>query len=128
VKAFFGAGALNSLQDARRRIESLNQLYDFVNGFNYRGITINSWQKKTEIGDLLRLLEESRPHSIAEIGTASGGTLFMLTQIAAPDATIVSVDLPGGTLGGLSSSMHTSTHSGEPASIADSDETSSQST
>jgi len=35
-----------------------------------------------------------------EIGTASGGTLFMFTCIAYPDATIISIDLPGGTFGG----------------------------
>jgi hypothetical protein len=46
LKAFFVPGALNSLQDGRRRVESLDQLYDFVDGFNYRGITINSWQKE----------------------------------------------------------------------------------
>ncbi len=105
LKAFFVSGALNALQDGRRRVNSLEQFYDFVNGFNYRGITITSWQKKAEIVSLLRLLEQSPPRRIAEIGTATGGTLFMLTQVAAPDATIVSVDLPGGRLGGASSSV-----------------------
>jgi predicted O-methyltransferase YrrM len=105
LKAFFVPGALNALQDGRRHVRSLEELYDFVIRFNYRGITITSWQKKDEIVGLLRLLEQSRPRRIAEIGTANGGTLFMLTQIAAPDATIVSIDLPGGRLGGASSSM-----------------------
>jgi predicted O-methyltransferase YrrM len=105
LKTLFVPGALNALQDGRQRVHNLEQLYDFVNGFNYRGITITSWQKKTEIVGLLRLLEQSRPRRIAEIGTANGGTLFMLTQIAAPEATIVSIDLPGGRLGGASSSM-----------------------
>jgi hypothetical protein len=104
VKPFFVPGALRKLHDGRRRVDSLSELYEFVNGFNYRGITITSWQKKAEIVDLLRLLERARPRRVAEIGTANGGTLFMLTQIAAPDATIVSVDLPGGKLGGVSSS------------------------
>lgn len=106
VKPFFVPGALRKLHDGRRRVDSLSELYEFVNGFNYRGITITSWQKKAEIVDLLRLLERARPRRVAEIGTANGGTLFMLTQIAAPDATIVSVDLPGGKLGGVSSSRH----------------------
>jgi predicted O-methyltransferase YrrM len=103
LKAFFVSGALNALQEGRRRARTLDELYEFVNGFNYRGITITSWQKKAEIVSLLRLLEQSPPMSIAEIGTATGGTLFMLTQVAAPDATIVSVDLPGGRVGGASS-------------------------
>jgi predicted O-methyltransferase YrrM len=103
LKPFFVPGALRALQDGRQRVRNLEELYEFVNGFNYRGITITSWQKKTEIVSLLRLLEQSRPRRIAEIGTATGGTLFMLTQVAAADATVVSVDLPGGRLGGASS-------------------------
>jgi Methyltransferase domain len=104
-KPLFVSGALKSLQDGRRRVQSLEEFYNFVNGFNYRGITITSWWKKTEIVSLLQLLERSRPRRIAEIGTATGGTRFMLNQVAAPDATIVSVDLPGGRLGGASSSV-----------------------
>jgi cephalosporin hydroxylase len=103
LKPLFVAGALEALKDGRHRVQSPEQLYDFVSTFNYRGITITSWQKKAEIVSLLRLLEKTRPRRIAEIGTAKGGTLFMLTQVAAPDATIVSVDLPGGRLGGASS-------------------------
>jgi hypothetical protein len=101
LKAFFVSGALTALQEGRRRVHTLEELFEFVNGFNYRGITITSWQKKAEIVSLLRFLEQSPPKRIAEIGTATGGTLFMLTQVAAPDATIVSVDLPGGKLGGV---------------------------
>lgn len=106
LKPMFVSGAIRALQAERQRIDSLDQLVDFVKGFNYRGIHIMSWQRKTEILGLLRLLERSRPQRVVEIGTASGGTLFMLTQVAAPDATIVSVDLPGGRLGGGSSSIH----------------------
>jgi cephalosporin hydroxylase len=105
LKPLFVPGALRSVNEGRRQVPNLEHLYDFVNGFNFRGITITSWQKKTEIVSLLRLLEQSPPKSIVEIGTATGGTLFMLTQVAAPDATIVSVDLPRGRLGGASSSV-----------------------
>jgi cephalosporin hydroxylase len=105
LKPLFVPGALGALKDGRRRVQSVEDLYEFVNGFNYRGIAITSWQKEAEIVGLLRLLEQSPPRRIVEIGTATGGTLFMLTQVAAPDATIVSVDLPGGRLGGASSSV-----------------------
>jgi cephalosporin hydroxylase len=105
LKPLFVRGALDALQRGRLRIGDLEGLYEFVHGFNYRGITIPSWQKKTEIVGLLRLLERSRPRKVVEIGTAAGGTLFMLTQVAAPDATVVSVDLPGGRLGGASSPL-----------------------
>jgi predicted O-methyltransferase YrrM len=102
LKPFFVPGALRALQDGRRQLDDLEQLYDFVNGFNYQGVTIPSWQKKTEILGLLRLVEQSQPRRVVEIGTAAGGTLFMLTQVAASDATVVSVDLPGGRLGAAS--------------------------
>jgi predicted O-methyltransferase YrrM len=104
-KPLFVPGAVRALQAGRRRLRTPKELFDFVRGFNYRGIDITSWQKEAEIVSLLGLLQESQPRSVVEIGTASGGTLFMLTQVAAADATIVSVDLPGGRLGGETSSL-----------------------
>jgi len=43
---------------------------------------------------------ELRPKVILEIGTARGGTLFLFTRIADPEAVIISIDLPGGPFGG----------------------------
>jgi predicted O-methyltransferase YrrM len=105
LKPLFVQGALRVLQDGRRDIRSLEDLFDFVNSFNYRGISITSWQKKAEIVSLLSLVRDMEPRKVAEIGTATGGTLFMLTQVAAADAKIVSVDLPGGRFGGETSSI-----------------------
>ena len=48
----------------------------------------------------MSVLKKANPRSILEIGTASGGTLFLLTRVAAADARLVSVDLPGGPGGG----------------------------
>jgi cephalosporin hydroxylase len=45
-------------------------------------------------------LKTLRPRTMMEIGTANGGTLFMMTRICAPDAMILSLDLPGGPFGG----------------------------
>lgn len=56
-----------------------------------------------DAGELVRLLErvrEKRPQTIVEIGTHRGGTLFLFTKMAAPDATIISIDLPYGIHGG----------------------------
>jgi predicted O-methyltransferase YrrM len=57
-------------------------------------------QQREEIKELLAILEAARPRTLVEIGTASGGTLFLLSRVAAPDATLVSIDLPGGRFGG----------------------------
>jgi len=61
---------------------------------------VEPWQEKEEIVEVLRLLEKNPPKSVLEIGTANGGTLFLLTRMAADNAKILSVDLPGGKFGG----------------------------
>lgn len=50
-------------------------------------------QKKVEIVWLLRLLEEMRPEVVLEIGTDRGGTLFLWTRVASPDALLLTVDI-----------------------------------
>lgn len=57
-------------------------------------------QKITELINLTNLLMKVPLKTVAEIGTCNGGTLYLWCQIAAPDATIVSIDLPGGPFGG----------------------------
>ncbi|MEM3793697.1 MAG: class I SAM-dependent methyltransferase [Candidatus Bathyarchaeia archaeon] len=57
-------------------------------------------QIKEEIAKLLSLLADLKPKTLLEVGTASGGTLFLFCQVAEPDAIIISVDLPGGLFGG----------------------------
>ena len=49
---------------------------------------------------MLEIIRKINPRVILEIGTARGGTLFLFAQIAEPDATIISIDLPGGRFGG----------------------------
>jgi FkbM family methyltransferase len=58
-------------------------------------------QKPEELGGLIELLQDERLMTVVEIGTAHGGTLLVWCRLAAPDATIVSIDLPGGPFGGL---------------------------
>lgn len=61
---------------------------------------IRPLQNRSEIQQLLQLLAAQKPKRMLEIGTANGGTLFLFCRVAAPNATIVSVDLPGGWFGG----------------------------
>lgn len=50
-------------------------------------------QKKVEIVWLLRLLEEMRPEVVLEIGTDRGGTLFLWSRVASPEALLLTVDI-----------------------------------
>ena len=51
-------------------------------------------QIRSEIEALLDLLAKDSPRTVLEIGTARGGTLFLLAHVAGADATLVSIDLP----------------------------------
>jgi hypothetical protein len=46
-----------------------------------------------EIKNLLLILDKVKPKVILEIGTARGGTLFLFSNIAHEEATLISVDL-----------------------------------
>lgn len=56
-------------------------------------------QKLSELRGLIDRVRELAPKTIVEIGTDKGGTLWLWCQVAALDATIVSIDLPGGDYG-----------------------------
>lgn len=53
-------------------------------------------QVTSEILGLGNIIERLKPRTVLEIGTSKGGTLFIWARLAAKDAHLVSVDLPGG--------------------------------
>jgi hypothetical protein len=56
-------------------------------------IITRPWQIKEEIKNLLLILDKVKPKVILEIGTAVGGTLFLFSNVAHEEATLISVDL-----------------------------------
>lgn len=52
-------------------------------------------QNDYELGNFLARVRDLRPRVVVEIGTARGGMLYCFSQLAARDATLVSIDLPG---------------------------------
>lgn len=70
--------------------------YTYKAGFGL----ISPLQHRSEIIGLLKEVEKRKPKTLLEIGTATGGTLYLLTRFADENATIISLDLPGGAFGG----------------------------
>lgn len=64
------------------------------------GAGIRPMQAPAELAELIHLIDERKPKTILEIGTARGGTLCLMCRFAAEDAVIVSVDLPYARNGG----------------------------
>jgi predicted O-methyltransferase YrrM len=56
-------------------------------------IDFGALQNPFELRGFLELVAAHKPRTIVEIGTAAGGVLFALAQLATPDALIVSIDI-----------------------------------
>jgi predicted O-methyltransferase YrrM len=61
---------------------------------------ISPSQIEAEFRRLAEIIESLRPRTAMEIGTLRGGTLLALCRLSHPEATIISLDLPGGGFGG----------------------------
>lgn len=78
--------------------ENLEEIIDFA--LYNKNFFIKPSQIYSEIAGLLKILKESKPKYILEIGTYAGATLFLYSQVASENAQIISIDLPGGSHGG----------------------------
>lgn len=92
--------AVGDLQREVLKERSLSEWFDFVSSFQdrflfaRRRISIAPSQVKREFLQLLEDVRALKPRRILEIGTANGGTIFLLARAALPDASLVTVDLP----------------------------------
>ncbi len=88
----------------RSKIKKLTKKYTLDSLIKFTFIVNNGFikpiQRHSEFLRLLTLIKKEKPLYLLEIGTASGGTLFLLTRTAAENAIIISIDLPGGLYGG----------------------------
>jgi predicted O-methyltransferase YrrM len=80
---------LSALRKQYAALSSLDERIDLIRGHQIFGAI----QQHNEIAGLLDILRQNPPKYVCEIGTASGGTLFLLAQVCAPDALLLSVDL-----------------------------------
>ena len=76
----------------------LRETADFV--FGPGSGLVGALQHREEILPFIAENLGAAPAAVAEIGRAQGGTLALLCRAAAPDALIISLDLPGGAWAG----------------------------
>jgi len=94
------------LKNRASRCKSMNEHVEVCfDTFASFPLTLVGWslrpaQIKEELESLMEILEQKKPKKILEIGTGSGGTLYLFTRVADPNALLISIDLPGGTFGG----------------------------
>lgn len=62
---------------------------------SYRG-ALAPLQSRAELTEFAQRVKQLSPRVVVEIGTARGGTLFVLCRMAADNAKIISIDLPAG--------------------------------
>lgn len=92
--------AIASLKTASAKVSNIDEALTVAYGFRSWGIRIVPGQVPSEIKQLLNVLAQNPPRRVLEIGTAGGGTFFLLTRAAAEDAFLLSADLPFGLFGG----------------------------
>jgi predicted O-methyltransferase YrrM len=93
-------GASRALRHAAAEARTVEAAVDLVFRFRHCGIRIAPGQIPSEITQLLHILSLEPPRCVLEIGTAGGGSFFLFSRVAAPEAHLVSVDLPLGPFGG----------------------------
>ncbi|MCH6575539.1 MAG: class I SAM-dependent methyltransferase [Bacteroidetes bacterium] len=91
---------ISELKTKSSKCQTLEELVSLTFDFKFDYFNIKPLQNKDELITLLKILSQKKPKKILEIGTAGGGTLFLLSKIASENATIISIDLPGGPFGG----------------------------
>jgi len=65
----------------------------------YRIGSVTPFQVREELTELAKVLQNAKPRRLLEIGTNRGGTFFVLCQVSAEDAKVISVDMPGAMFG-----------------------------
>lgn len=88
--------ALRELHRESAQVRSLDDAIELAFRFRHLGIRFTPSQVREEISGFLKLLAQNPPKTVLEIGTEKGGTFFLLTRAATPDAFLVTMDLPAG--------------------------------
>jgi len=100
LRPLFAPVAAREFKRRASRVATVDEVLNLAYTFESFGITIRPCQSRWEFRRLLEEVSRLRPRAMLEIGTANGGTLMALARVCAPDAMVISVDLPRGAFGG----------------------------
>jgi predicted O-methyltransferase YrrM len=81
------------LRQTAERATTPEELFDAASSLELEELSIVPIQVRAEIVALLALLRAEQPRRVLEIGTANGGTLYLVAWASAADARIVSLDI-----------------------------------
>lgn len=76
------------------KLRNISEAVNFSYSFRYLEVSIEPYQIREELLKLLKILEKFKPKILVEIGTATGGTLFLFTRIADPEAIKIKDGIP----------------------------------
>jgi predicted O-methyltransferase YrrM len=94
ISPLFLPAAVQKLRSEAGQLKSNESVVDFAFNFRHHGIRFQPLQVREEIVSFLDLLSQRPPSTVLEVGTDKGGTFFLLTRVAAPDALLLTMDLP----------------------------------
>ena len=90
--------------DFKKKLAKCKKLEDYIHlALNYTFspiktlppmIVITALQREYEIKEFSKIILKMKAKNILEIGTANGGTLFLLSRFSDPNALIMTMDLP----------------------------------
>jgi predicted O-methyltransferase YrrM len=75
-----------------RRVRRVSQNPTFAEAYAFADAEIGMFQKREEIQWLFELVRAARPRVVLEIGLDFGGTFFLWSRAAAPDAQLLAID------------------------------------
>lgn len=90
----YGDNLIDNFLKQFSNVHSLSVAFDFAVKYRFKKFSIAPLQNKSEFLDFSNFVLSTigAPKRIIEVGTANGGTLFLLSQIADVNSTILSID------------------------------------
>jgi predicted O-methyltransferase YrrM len=93
-------GLSTKLKRGAARSQTTRDLVEVGMHCEFLGFSVAPMQMEDELLRFVEFVRERAPKRVLEIGTARGGSLFLLCQVCPEDGLLISADLPEGEFGG----------------------------